>query len=198
MKKIIKNERTVNVLLVSLLAIMVCGLILLFVFRNNIKDYLLPLFVLALLIIGYGILYVAKESLSSPTVYDLRSERYKLLSLILPAAIFAPLVINIQKYINPQPSYFAIVILIAIFFLIVILLTKSLSIGSKGISYAYKWEIKWEDIAGYDLNKATGVLNIQKKDGTSKEVTNINSKFYSGIEENIKTYIKNKKEKLQN
>jgi len=170
-----KNRKTVKVLLANLYAIMICG----FIVFNIINSSSFLLFVLAVIIMGALIRSLQRKS--SPIIIYLTGTFNEVLSFILTTTA-----ILLSIYLIPNDYFFISVILIAAAMLTPFLCKKMLIINSIGICYFLKWIIKWEDIVGYDLNKTIGSLNIQMKDGTNKQITNIKSKCYSDIEASLK------------
>jgi hypothetical protein len=64
-----------------------------------------------------------------------------------------------------------------------------LIINAKGIRYAFKWKLKWEDIQSYHLDKGKDVLHIQVKgDVVDKQVVGINKKKRLIVLESIDRY----------
>jgi hypothetical protein len=177
-----KNRKIINRLFIYLIGIILFCIISILLFgSNNIKYYILATCGLALIAIVMTIYYLPKQAL--PVMIDLTSLSTTILQRLFPIIILLSMFVIPKDYIIIGAILFGGSILIAIFF------QKMLVINSNEIRYVFKWKIKWNDIDAYNLNHEKGILNIQIKDGTNKQIAGIKRKYYSVIEQNIGYYL---------
>ncbi|GHT63056.1 hypothetical protein FACS189451_09020 [Bacteroidia bacterium] len=180
-----KNKTLVNRLLCLIGVTLCCYVSSLFLFEKHEIIYcILSLCSLIILfIIGTMIYYLQKKS--TPILINLTNISNEILQIVLIA-----IAILLSVYLIPIDYFIFSVILIITSILLSVFFQKMLVINSKGIRNVFKWNLKWDDIETYSLDKDNGTLNVQLRDGTNQQIKGIKSKYYPIILENISYYMK--------
>jgi uncharacterized membrane protein YobD (UPF0266 family) len=97
--------------------------------------------------------------------------------------------ILLSIYVIPI-NYFALSVILILFSIALsVYKTSVLVISDKGLHYTLHWKIKWNMIDNCRIDETKGILHIQLKNGTQKQVNGIPSRYYSKLYININNRI---------
>jgi hypothetical protein len=181
-----KNKTLTNSLLCLFGVTLCCCVSIFFLVEKHEIIYCVLSFCLLIILFisGAMVYYLQKES--APIIINLTNISNEILQIGLIA-----IAIVLSVYIIPIDYFIFSVVLIITSILISVFLQKILIINSIGIRNVFKWNLKWDDIETYNLDKVNGTLNVQLRDGTDKQIKGIVLKHYSIIEENINQFLNN-------
>jgi hypothetical protein len=179
-----KNKYLSKRIIWSLTLLVFLGIITLLLFDlSAIKYYLLATCGICVAVIGLLFMYMQKSVL--PHIIDLTSLRDRILQRIIGITVVLG-----SAFVIPVTYFILSAILMILTMLILILWQKILVIDYRGIRYACHWNLKWDDVNGYKLDKENGVLEFNLKNGTYKQITGVTPKSYSIIETSIDDFLK--------
>jgi hypothetical protein len=186
---VIKNKGLSMVLLLCLIGLLnVIAFELLCIIKEHsvIKEYYLLALVVLVLILTNVIFYYWKKR-SQRIIVDLAniSMIYRRLLRIIPIAV-----IFLALFLIPLENFVFTINIITALIIIPLFTSKYFVIDAKGIRYVFRWDLKWEHIKSYDLNKETGTLKIQSKFANDdKQIVGISEKYHSVILTNMDIHL---------
>lgn len=77
------------------------------------------------------------------------------------------------------------VIVIPVFFLS----QNILAVDYNGIRYPFKWDVRWQKVKSYRIDKENGILSVEKTDGSLKQAARIKNEDLAEVQEMIEKYI---------
>jgi hypothetical protein len=144
---------------------------------------------LALAVIMLIFLSIAKNDFQKDImgIIDLTNKSF-IRKWILP---ITPYVLFASVFFIPLNYFFIFAILLVGSLLIPVFFQNNLIVKTRGIRHVFRWkawDVKWDDMDMYELDKEHGTLIIHLKNGQTKQVTGIKSDYYAMIETNIDKY----------
>ena len=205
MKKINKQIKQINkkmiILMFSFLLIALMSMIWV-IFVKNSNENLALIIVIACLIGLEIIMYNWKSKFNEQNIrkiFDVDEHNPRKMKKILHGLLLILFVCSLilVRQLNIEFWIVSIFMLILFFISCFLLTPKILVVDYNGIRNTFKWNLKWNKIKSYNLDKTIGVLIVEKIDGKKMQVTGIKKDDVYSIEFMIAKYINEEDETIK-